>query len=520
MVEKQLQFEIPRKMELADIIQKLQKSLAVREDGKIALARTYYDSFDWRLYKQGSLLEIEFDGRQSVLKWTDRDNSTLLASLEIVRPPRFAWDFPEKYWRERLEGILDVRAILPQAEIQGLRRCLNVLNEDEKTVVRLYAEENSICLPDSHKAKSLGTRVWLQPVKGYQDYFDQVSQILEKDLKLPAAREPLFSWALSALGRQPLDYSSKLDFQLDPHMRTDAATKIILRHLLAILRANEKGVRENLDAEFLHDFRVAVRRTRSALSQIKKTFPQETVDYFALQFAWLGQITGPTRDLDVYRLNFSQYKASLPEPLQEALDPLLDFLHQKHAQAHQELVDALHSNQYAGLIQDWHAFLEAPLPDKSALPYAMLPIHKVANKRIFRLYRRILKEGRAIQPETPAHYLHELRKSCKKLRYMMEFFQSLYPAKKTKPLIKNLKTLQDNLGTFQDLEVQRQALKGFGEEMKQSAQLSAKTLSAMDALVQSLDERQRKTRAEFAERFAQFESPEHRAEFEDLFKPE
>ena len=42
---------------------------------------------------------------------------------------------------------------------------------------------------------------------------------------------------------------------------------------LQTLRINEDGVRKDLDSEFLHDFRVAVRRTRSALSQIKGVFP-------------------------------------------------------------------------------------------------------------------------------------------------------------------------------------------------------------------------------------------------------
>ena len=43
--------------------------------------------------------------------------------------------------------------------------------------------------------------------------------------------------------------------------------------LLGILVANEPGLRANLDTEFLHDFRVAVRRTRSLLGQIRHVFP-------------------------------------------------------------------------------------------------------------------------------------------------------------------------------------------------------------------------------------------------------
>jgi transcriptional regulator with XRE-family HTH domain len=39
---------------------------------------------------------------------------------------------------------------------------------------------------------------------------------------------------------------------------------LLLQPGLEILVANEPGIRGNVDSEFLHDYRVAVRRTRSA----------------------------------------------------------------------------------------------------------------------------------------------------------------------------------------------------------------------------------------------------------------
>ena len=69
------------------------------------------------------------------------------------------------------------------------------------------------------------------------------------------------------------------------------------------------------------------------------------------------------------------------------------------------------------------------------------------------MYRRVLKERRAIADDSPAEDLHELRKSCMKLRYLLEFFRSLYPRKQERALILKLKVLLDNLGNLQDLEV-------------------------------------------------------------------
>jgi len=131
----------------------------------------------------------------------------------------------------------------------------------------------------------------------------------------------------------------------------------------------------------------------------------------------------------------------------------------------------------------------------------------------------VMKEGRAINRDSPAEALHELRKSCKKLRYLMEFFQSLYPGRGFRRLLKSVKVLLDNLGDFQDFEVQAHTLRGFAEQMSEEGKADADTLIAMGILVGDLLEGQAQARAEFAERFANFSEKENRRAFKRLFKP-
>ncbi|PVV16087.1 MAG: hypothetical protein B6D77_01305 [gamma proteobacterium symbiont of Ctena orbiculata] len=139
-----------------------------------------------------------------------------------------------------------------------------------------------------------------------------------------------------------------------------------------------------------------------------------------------------------------------------------------------------------------------------------------ADRRISKLYKRVLKDGRNIGADTPADRLHELRKDCKKLRYLMEFFQSLYPKPAIRGLIKALKVILDNLGEFQDLEVQAKSLEDFGEQMlKEGAPASA--LMAMGILVGKLLERQQQARAEFVELFSAFSSESNQQAFKQLF---
>ena len=53
---------------------------------------------------------------------------------------------------------------------------------------------------------------------------------------------------------------------MSPAIHASEACRRILAHLAQIIRLNEDGIRKDIDTEFLHDFRVAVRRARSLLT--------------------------------------------------------------------------------------------------------------------------------------------------------------------------------------------------------------------------------------------------------------
>ena len=97
----------------------------------------------------------------------------------------------------------------------------------------------------------------------------------------------------------------------------------------------------------------------------------------------------------------------------------------------------------------------------------------------------------------------------------MEFFQSLYPEQHIKQFIKNLKGLQEVLGNFQDLAVQENALKLFGEEMLNN-HVHADTLLAMGVLIQNLDALRGEARNDFTAKFATFKHEENQSAFKSL----
>jgi CHAD domain-containing protein len=451
MTEILLHFELPENLTATKLLKKLSIQIVTQQ----YTIKTFYDSFDWRLYNANIICEFIHSQTISQLNLSDRKSGTVIAMETMHDIPAFSEDFPRGQLKKQLETQLEMRALLPVCHIQFEAYRLNILNKDKKTVLRLQIDEYEL----------LTSRIRLLPLKGYEKAARKVSELLQETSELKPADNTVLNIALKLQGRKVKDYSSKVVIKLKPEMRADEASIVIYQHLLKAVYANEAGTIADTDSEFLHDFRVAVRRTRSGLSQIKYTLPAAVVAEYAGFFSWLGQITGLTRDLDVYLLSYKKYKEAIPVSLREDISPLYDFLKHKQALAHKELADKLESSEYRKQLTAWEQYLKEPLPKKSKETHANISIKELADQRIWKIYKRILKDGGAIKESSPAEALHDLRKVCKKLRYLMEFFQSLYSKEDMTALLKTLKGFQTVLGDFQDYEIQEGTIKQFSEEM-------------------------------------------------------
>jgi CHAD domain-containing protein len=509
-----LTYILPEELDLEGLTQILSESYRLSESPPVKVKQTYYDSFDWRVWQQDGELVYE-QGEQKRLCWMNRKTYQPMACQPIESVPEFPQDLSPGPLREQLRSVLEMRVLLPMVQIIQQRHTLCILDDEEKTLVRVIFQENQFNAVKGRLKGELSTRIALQPLKGYEEPFLALQHQVAA-LKLKSSEQSLYEDALIGIGRKPGDYSSKLNFILDPKAPAHVTARQIMLSLLDTLEANIDGTKANLDSEFLHDLRVATRRTRSAMSQIKGVFDPDQLEPFKQAFGWIGQITGPTRDLDVYLLSFPGYRASLPNMLQDDLDPFHTFLQEDHKKAQSELVNKINSPHFRKNLKSWRSWLEASAEMSEQAPNAMLPTAKLADKRISKLYKRVLQDGQDIGQETPAERLHDLRKDCKKLRYLMEFFQSLYPRSGTRELIKAVKVILDNLGEFQDLEVQAHSLEKFGEQMlKEGAPASA--LMAMGILVGKLLERQQQARNEFVDLFTEFSSESNQVAFQQLF---
>jgi CHAD domain-containing protein len=305
---------------------------------------------------------------------------------------------------------------------------------------------------------------------------------------------------------------AKVDVPLAYDQRADAAASAVLRRLLGVVRDNIAGAISGEDDEYLHQLRIAVRRSRTVQRQLSGVFGQVELPGFRSEFRWLQQATGEARDLDVYISDFGSLVELLPERLRPDLGPLRPVLLHSRITARAEMARALRSVRAAELFEDWDRLLETlvelPLDDR---PVAQRPIGEAAGAKIHKVYRRIVHMGRRIDSASPPDAYHELRKKAKELRYLLELFGvKLFGEEHVSPMVKALKALQDVLGRHQDREVQMAMLRSAADEVA-ALQGGGRACMAMGLLVDRLAIDKSAARAEFGERFAIFASRDQKA---------
>jgi hypothetical protein len=325
---------------------------AVKIEPGFADNLVFYDTFDWRLHRQ-SLILLEAGHRLLLRRLDDLE---IIQQVEVEAQPVFVWDLPEGELKAQLTPIVEMRALLKLADIQTSSTAYCVLNQAKKTVVWLGWEK--LRLSSTPDGPALTTYIGVKPVRGYPKHEARLVSRFE-DLGLASVglasvgAEDCYFKVLEAAGKKPGDYSAKLRLKLSPEMRADEATTVILRFLLDVIKTNEAYVKQDIDTEFLHDFRVAVRRTRSSLSQIKAVFPEDVTERFKRDFATIGQLSNELRDLDVYLLDAPRYRALLPEFLRDDIEPLFELLRHRRAQALQEFTVGLN---LPGHYQVWQTY--------------------------------------------------------------------------------------------------------------------------------------------------------------------
>ncbi|MCO4760627.1 MAG: CHAD domain-containing protein [Myxococcales bacterium] len=295
------------------------------------------------------------------------------------------------------------------------------------------------------------------------------------------------------------------------------AIQVLLTEQSLLMQQRVAGVIADEDQVHLHQFRVALRRSRAVLSTLRRVFPEREGRRFRKRLRWIGRVTGPVRDLDVWLTSLADYAFEHGQALD--LAPLLTHLADERRAAHTELLRQMRRKRFRQTMRDWHTFVSKPWdgPDR---PWAAdLPIQTVVSARIAALYNDLVTTGDLIAPRAPDSAVHAMRIQVKKLRYLVALFGPLYGNETIAPLRRPHRRLQNCLGDFNDYAVQLGALDSHLHANLNTGNIPPVALVAMGRLMGYLIAKKDAQRARFYKRFAEFSSPDSRAAYLAIFGP-
>ncbi len=433
------------------LFKRIEADFSRSEETADPVNEVYLDTFDWRIFSGGRVF------RQSGPLCHLGPLYGTSPVVEISAPEKdklFWWDFPEGAVRDTLQSLLGVRALCPLFRLVGSRMQFNLCNRDDKTILRMSLAKGEI-IADGESKGMLPPVLHLMEIRGYRKPFRRVTELLQAGgLLEPASGAGLLELALGVIGRKPGDYSSKFSVVLDQEQTLNRAVSTIGLELHRAMKRNLPGVLEDIDSEFLHDIRVAIRRTRSVLSQLKMVIPPGQRRFFSQEFKWLGSVTGPVRDIDVCLKKEGVFRGLLPESMQSGMDLLMEEIRRRRGVELVKMQEDLRSTRTADLFGNWQDFLLA-LPDDIQWTAGQIPCRTAALKIVATCLQRLLRYAESVMNgEDGDAAMHRLRIQGKKFRYLMEFFRSLFPEATTVKLLGELKELQDEFGDFNDLAIQ------------------------------------------------------------------
>lgn len=461
------------------------------------------DCFDQSIRKSGQVL-IFTDNLLMLLQ----SDGTML-SQPAVKASGFLTEQDDGQVRKVLGFVSPLRSIsvVGNGTLSGIM--VNAVDSEQKTHVRVYLK-----IFQANESDARITLATLQALRGYDSAFELMKQkIVQLGYKENSDISSMYKQLIP--GFRPYTAKPAIDITKD-EQAFQVGNDIIKIHI-EVARLNEPGIINDVDSEFLHDYRVSLRKVRSVISLFKGIYNDEQTQTLKSAFSDLMSPTGRLRDLDVYLLDQLSFFELLPESLHDGLTIMFDLFEEERNDQLKKISTHLKSSAYKSSISNLLNLFSGS-SELQAGPNAELSAYLYARELIWKRYRKVCKIARAINTTTADSEVHDLRIHCKKLRYLMEFFSPMFPARTMKGLIKSLKVLQDNLGLFNDYSVQQESLHAFITEHASKGSKQDLTIAkSVGALIAMLYQKQLEERGKVISNFKLFDSLITQQKFKKLF---
>lgn len=369
-------------------------------------------------------LELEWNVKDGQLDFSKIIDPAYLAffnnaSLRNALTPLFSTDIRRTTWHLSYENNDKIELVLDVGEL--------IADTQREPICEIELE-----LKDGNKGRLFELALHLQA------YFPLTIEDISKAQR-----------AYAFFRSQPPKLIKAEHIKLSRKASADATLRQIVETCLMQLQGNQDMVLYGHDIEGVHQMRIAIRRLRAALKIFSRILHRKNTEAIIKELAWMSNTLGNARDLDVFiTQTLPPILAQMPN--QPSLALLAKRARQAKKSAYLDVQEALTSQRYQHLLLSLGDWLENV--DQQDQKAKQVTIGKIAQPMLTKRYEQLKKSGGKLA-QASAEKRHRSRIAAKKLRYLAEFFISLYPDKKTKPFIKSLSQLQDQLGNMNDINV-------------------------------------------------------------------
>lgn len=423
----------------------------------------YYDTPDLTLLDRGISLRIRRAARKwmQTIKGADHALSGLHQRLELeseiksgaldfsqITDPTYAAFFEQPALRSALTPIFTT-------DVQRTAWQLTFDNGDQ---VELVLDVGELIAGDHREPIC---ELELELMQGHPGRLFAFALQLQSHIPLSIENISKAQRAYAYYRTQALRIMKAKTVKLKRKMLANDALKQIAESCLTQLQGNQDMVLYGTDVEGVHQMRIALRRLRSALKVFGGVTRKQSTENITQELMWITNVLGNARDLDVFLTQ------TLPPMLQQmpnqpSLVSLAKKVKQDRKQAYEAAREAITSQRYQHLLLTLGDWLENQRWRKQKA--TKTSVDTIATTMLTKRYKGLKQSGKGLKDAEPA-VRHQTRIAAKKLRYLAEFSSTLYPSKNTKPFIKSLSLLQDQLGVMNDISVTSELmLKVMGEK--------------------------------------------------------
>jgi len=438
------------------------------------LKSVYYDTPEWTLWKNGLTLRVRKSGARflQTVKAESKDDPLRRGEWEASVPsiaPDLALAMP--FIPQKLRADLESEALEPVliSEIRRHTRMIDLASGSVEVAFDhgvLKAGDRAMPVSEIELELKSGSRLAI---------YELALRLAEHGAVLPSIRsKSARGFDLAADAPPAVRKPRKL--RLDPRISLDDAFATILRACLLDLLESIPAAEDGRDPEGIHQLRVALRRTRSALDLMRSVGSQSKLEGLRSEARWLAQTLSPARDWDIFQTKTLPTVAKFCPTIQ-GFDALDEVAGERQSSAYRKARAALAERRCANFVLGLGAWIEARgwRSDVSADGLAQLadPTINFAARMLSAQHTKVLKRGRRFK-SLAADERHRVRLAVKKLRYVADFLLPLYGEHKpVRRYSDRLTDLQKDLGSYNDMATTASLLAGLSAEATGSGNAAA-----------------------------------------------